>query len=140
MAGAKAALHPTTSDPTPLLKYLTRLANSQAVPTSCMCQKSRIFALICGTSYYPLSELPSCMGSVIMCTPDPAKSPSPYGFNPGVLWLPPAKDTSLTIYFTFPDQVQQGGLTVYPNYAIWVDSLRLDQGLITTQERRHFCV
>jgi hypothetical protein len=24
-------------------------------------------------------------------------------------------------------------LTVYPNYAIWVDSLRLDQGLITTQ-------
>jgi hypothetical protein len=68
-----------------------------------------------------------------MCTPDSAKSPRPYGFNPGVLWLPPNKDTSLTIYFTFPDQVPYGGFNVYPNYAIWVDSLRLDRGLITTQ-------
>ena len=67
------------------------------------------------------------------CTPDPDQSPRPFGFNPDPLRLPPNKDTSLTIYFTFPDQVQQGSLTVYPNYAIWVDSLRLDQGLITAQ-------
>jgi hypothetical protein len=73
-----------------------------------------------------------------MCTPDPAKSPRPFGFNPDVLRLPPAKDTSLTIYFTFPDEVQQGALNVYPNYAIWVDSLRLDRGLITTQDGGRF--
>jgi hypothetical protein len=38
MAGSKAALHPTTSDPTPLLKYLTRLANSQRLfpPLACV--------------------------------------------------------------------------------------------------------
>jgi hypothetical protein len=72
-------------------------------------------------------------GQCNQCMPDSARSPRPYGFNPDPLRLPPNKDTSLTIYFTFPDQVQQGSLTVYPNYAIWVDSLRLDRGLITTQ-------
>jgi hypothetical protein len=70
--------------------------------------------------------------------PDPARSPRPYGFNPAVLWLPPAKDTSLIIYFTFPDEVQRGSLTVYPNYAIWVDSMRLDRGLITDQNGNRF--
>jgi len=73
-----------------------------------------------------------------MCTPDSARSPRPYGFNPAVLRLPPAKDTSLTIYFTFPDSVRQGNFTVYPNYAIWVDSLRLDRGLITDQNGNPF--
>ena len=68
------------------------------------------------------------------CAPNAANSPFPYGFRPDPLYLPPGIDTSLTIYFTFPDQVQQGSLTVYPNYAIWVDSLRLDRGLITTQD------
>jgi len=34
--------------------------------------------------------------------------------------------------------VQQGNLTVYPNYAIWVDSLRLDRGLITAQSGQPF--
>jgi hypothetical protein len=72
-------------------------------------------------------------GQCNQCTPDANNSPTPYGFRPDPLWLPPNKDTSLTIYFTFPDQAQQGSLTVYPNYAIWVDSLRLDQGRITTQ-------
>ena len=76
-------------------------------------------------------------GQCDQCTPDPAKSPRPYGFNPDPLRLPPNKDTSLTIYFTFPDQVEVVAFgqtqTVYPNYAIWVDSLRLDRGLITTQ-------
>jgi len=71
------------------------------------------------------------------CTPDPARSPRPYGFRPDPLWLPPGIDTSLTIYFTFPDsaRVQASGnsILVYPNYAIWVDSLRLDRRLITTQ-------
>jgi hypothetical protein len=74
--------------------------------------------------------------------PDSARSPRPYGFNPPVLWLPPAKDTTLTIYFTFPDSVRVlvlGNPTlVFPNYAIWVDSLRLDRGLITTQSGDSF--
>jgi len=77
-------------------------------------------------------------GQCSMCTPDASQSPSPYGFNPSILWLPPGKDTSLTIYFTFPDQVQQGSLNVFPNYAIWVDSLRLDVGLITDQNGNPF--
>ena len=71
------------------------------------------------------------------CTPRLDQSPRPFGFNPDPLWLPPNKDTSLTIYFTFPDEAQVeafgGTLTVYPNYAIWVDSLRLDRSLITAQ-------
>jgi hypothetical protein len=40
----------------------------------------------------------------------------------------------LVIYFTFPDSVRQGSFLLFPNYAIWVDSLRLDRGLITTQD------
>lgn len=67
------------------------------------------------------------------CTLRPDQSPRPFGFNPDPLRLPPGIDTSLTIYFTFPDGVPQGSLTVYPNYAIWVDSLKLDRGLITPQ-------
>jgi hypothetical protein len=133
MAGAKAALHPTTSDPTLLLKYLTRLANSQRLfPPLHVSKKSY---LRFDMRYIVLSLIGVALvyGQCNMCTPDSASSPRPYGFNPAVLRLPPAKDTSLTIYFTFPDQVQQGPLTVYPNYAIWVDSLRLDRGLITTQ-------
>jgi hypothetical protein len=73
-------------------------------------------------------------GQCNQCTPDPAINPTPYGFKPDPLRLPPDTNVSLAIYFTFPDQVQQGTLTVYPNYAIWVDSLRLDQGLITAQD------
>lgn len=72
-------------------------------------------------------------GQCNQCTPNAANSPLPYGFRPDPLRLPPGIDTSLTIYFTFPDEAQQGSFTVYPNYAIWVDSLRLDVGLITTQ-------
>jgi hypothetical protein len=133
MAGAKAALHPTTSDPTPLLKYLTRLANSHSRPYLLHVSKKSYLRL--DMRYIVLSLIGAALvyGQCNQCTPDPAQSPRPFGFNPSVLRLPPAKDTSLTIYFTFPDQVQQGSLTVYPNYAIWVDSLRLDQGLITTQ-------
>lgn len=72
------------------------------------------------------------------CTPDDSKSPRPYGFNPAALYVRPGVDTSLTIYFTFPDGVQQGNLTVYPNYAIWVDSLKVDLGRITTQSGTPF--
>ena len=64
--------------------------------------------------------------------------PTPYGFNPDSLVLPPGRDTTLVIYFTFPDEAQQGTITVYPNYAIWVDSLRLDVGLITLQNGQPF--
>ncbi len=77
-------------------------------------------------------------GQCNMCTPNAANSPLPYGFRPDPLWLPPGIDTSLTIYFTFPDEVPQGALTVYPNYAIWVDSLRLDVGLLTDQSGNPF--
>ncbi len=98
-----------------------------------MCQKSRILALNMRHIVLPLIGVALAYGQCSMCAPNPANSPLPYGFSPDPLYLPPGIDTSLTIYFTFPDQVQQGALTVYPNYAIWVDSLRLDQGLITTQ-------
>ncbi len=65
------------------------------------------------------------------CTVDIANSPNPYGFNPDTLDLPAGIDTSLTIQFTFPDSIRQGAFTLYPNYAIWVDSLRLLNGRIT---------
>ena len=93
-------------------------------------------AYICSDMRYVVLSLIGAAlvyGQCNQCTPRPDQSPRPYGFNPDPLRLPPNKDTSLTIYFTFPDQVQQGSLTVYPNYAIWVDSLRLDQELITAQ-------
>jgi hypothetical protein len=93
-------------------------------------------AYICSDMRYVVLSLIGAAlvyGQCNQCTPDANNSPTPYGFRPDPLWLPPNKDTSLTIYFTFPDQAQQGSLTVYPNYAIWVDSLRLDQGRITTQ-------
>lgn len=93
-------------------------------------------AYICSDMRYVVLSLIGAAlvyGQCNQCTPDSARSPRPFGFNPDPLRLPPGIDTSLTIYFTFPDQVQQGALTVYPNYAIWVDSLRLDQGRITTQ-------
>jgi hypothetical protein len=93
-------------------------------------------AYICSDMRYVVLSLIGAAlvyGQCNQCRPDSAQSPRPYGFNPSVLRLPPNKDTSLTIYFTFPDQVQQGSFTLYPNYAIWVDSLRLDRGLITTQ-------
>lgn len=72
------------------------------------------------------------------CTPDGNQSPRPYGFNPAVLYVRPNTDTTLVIYFTFPDEVQQGSLTVYPNYAIWVDSLKLDSNRITRQDGQPF--
>ncbi|MCX7763524.1 MAG: T9SS type A sorting domain-containing protein [Bacteroidia bacterium] len=72
------------------------------------------------------------------CTPDPSKSPTPYGFNPPILYVRPNTDTTLVVYFTFPDEVRQGNFTVYPNYAIWVDSLRLDSGRVTLQNGQPF--
>jgi hypothetical protein len=98
-----------------------------------MCQKSRILALSMRYIVLPLIGVALVYGQCNMCAPNPANSPFPYGFSPDPLYLPPGIDTSLTIYFTFPDEVQYGMFAVYPNYAIWVDSLRLDQGLITTQ-------
>jgi len=93
-------------------------------------------AYICSDMRYVVLSLIGAAlvyGQCNQCTPDRDQSPTPFGFRPDPLRLPPGIDTSLTIYFTFPDQVEQGALTVYPNYAIWVDSLRLDRGLITTQ-------
>lgn len=65
------------------------------------------------------------------CTPRADRSPRPFGFNPQVVCLPTDKDTSFTVYFTFPDSTRSGGNLVYPNYAVWVDSLRLLRGLLT---------
>jgi len=97
-------------------------------------------AYICFDMRYvvlPLIGAALVYGQCNQCTPNQALSPTPYGFRPDPLWLPPNKDTSLTIYFTFPDEAQVVALgqtlNVYPNYAIWVDSLRLDRRLITTQ-------
>jgi len=98
-------------------------------------------AYICSDMRYVVLSLIGATlvyGQCNQCTPDSDRSPRPYGFNPDPLWLPPNKDTSLTIYFTFPDEAQQGSFTVYPNYAIWVDSLRLDRGLITDQSGNRF--
>ncbi len=138
MAGTKAALHPTTSDPTPLLKYLTRLANSQRLFPPLHVSKKSYLCLDMRYIVLSLIGVALVYGQCNMCTPDPDSSPRPYGFRPNPLWLPPNKDTSLTIYFTFPDEVQQGNLTLYPNYAIWVDSLRLDRGLIMDQAGNPF--
>jgi hypothetical protein len=98
-------------------------------------------AYICSDMRYVVLSLIGAAlvyGQCNQCTPDPARSPRPYGFNPDPLWLPPNKDTSLVIYFTFPDSARQRGLLLFPNYAIWVDSLRLDRGLITDQRRNPF--
>ncbi|MEN3040352.1 MAG: T9SS type A sorting domain-containing protein [Bacteroidia bacterium] len=67
------------------------------------------------------------------CTFNAAAAPNPYGFNPDTLKLPTNKDTTLVIHFTFPDTVRQGNFLLNPNYAIWVDSLRLFRGLLTIQ-------
>jgi len=77
-------------------------------------------------------------GQCSICIPDASQSPMPYGFNPEPLSLPGGLDTTLAIYFTLPDQFQAGSITLYPNYAIWVDSLRLDVGLITDQNGNPF--
>ncbi len=77
-------------------------------------------------------------GQCNQCTTNSALSPTPFGFNPEVLSLLPGRDTTLVIYFTFPDAIQQGSQTLYPNYAIWVDSLKLDVGLITRQNGQPF--
>jgi hypothetical protein len=98
-------------------------------------------AYICSDMRYVVLSLIGAAlvyGQCNQCMPNQALSPTPYGFRPDPLRLPPGIDTSLTIYFTFPDQAQQGSFTVYPNYAIWVDSLKLDRGLITDQSGNPF--
>jgi hypothetical protein len=52
----------------------------------------------------------------------------PRGFNPSSITLTAGRDTEVVIQFTLPDTVQQGSLTLYPNYAIYVDSLRMAGG------------
>jgi hypothetical protein len=49
----------------------------------------------------------------------------PRGFDPSSITLTAGRDTEVVIQFTLPDTVQQFGLTLYPNYAIYVDSLRM---------------
>jgi hypothetical protein len=52
----------------------------------------------------------------------------PRGFDPSSITLTVGQDTEVVIQFTLPDTVQQAGLTLYPNYAIYVDSLRMAGG------------
>jgi hypothetical protein len=52
----------------------------------------------------------------------------PRGFDPSSITLTVGRDTEVVIQFTLPDTVQQSGFTLYPNYAIYVDSLRMAGG------------
>lgn len=52
----------------------------------------------------------------------------PQGFNPSSITLTVGRDTEVVIQFTLPDTVERNGLTLYPNYAIYVDSLRMAGG------------
>jgi hypothetical protein len=52
----------------------------------------------------------------------------PQGFDPSYITLTVGQDTEIVIQFTLPDTVEQGSLTLYPNYAIYVDSLRMAGG------------
>jgi len=52
----------------------------------------------------------------------------PRGFDPSSITLTVGRDTEVVIQFTLPDTVKQGSLTLYPNYAIYVDSLRMAGG------------
>jgi hypothetical protein len=52
----------------------------------------------------------------------------PRGFDPSFITLTAGQDTEVVIQFTLPDTVQQSGFTLYPNYAIYVDSLRMAGG------------
>ena len=52
----------------------------------------------------------------------------PQGFNPSSITLTAGQDTEVVIQFTLPDTVQQLGLALYPNYAIYVDSLQMAGG------------
>jgi len=52
----------------------------------------------------------------------------PQGFDPSSITLTVGRDTEVVIQFTLPDTAQRFGLTLYPNYAIYVDSLRMAGG------------
>ena len=52
----------------------------------------------------------------------------PQGFDPSSITLTVGQDTEVVIQFTFLDVAQQSGFTVYPNYAVYVDSLRMAGG------------
>ncbi len=52
----------------------------------------------------------------------------PRGFNPSSITLTVGRDTEVVIQFTLPDTVQRFGLALYPNYAVYVDSLRMAGG------------
>ena len=52
----------------------------------------------------------------------------PRGFDPSSITLTVGQDTEVVIQFTLPDTAQRSGFTVYPNYAIYLDSLRMAGG------------
>lgn len=52
----------------------------------------------------------------------------PRGFDPSSITLTVGQDTEVVIQFTLPDSARQSGFDVYPNYAIYVDSLRMAGG------------
>ncbi len=52
----------------------------------------------------------------------------PNGFDPASIAIPVGQDTEVVIQFTLPDTVNQLGTDLYPNYAIYVDSLKMASG------------
>ncbi len=52
----------------------------------------------------------------------------PSGFDPASITVEVGRDTEVVIQFTLPDTVNQLGTNLYPNYAIYVDSLRMASG------------
>jgi len=52
----------------------------------------------------------------------------PRGFDPAYITIEVGRDTEVVIQFTLPDTVKQFGTDLYPNYAIYVDSLRMASG------------
>jgi hypothetical protein len=64
-----------------------------------------------------------CMNCAISGSPT-----LPQGFDPSSITLTAGQDTEVVIQFNLPYTVQQAGLILYPNYAIYVDSLRMAGG------------
>lgn len=52
----------------------------------------------------------------------------PRTFDPPFLTVEAGRDTEVVIQFAMPETIQRAGTALYPNVAIFVDSLRLDGG------------
>ncbi len=81
----------------------------------------RLIVLLAGLGLYSLyGQCSNCSvsGSPVL----------PRGFDPTSVTIEVGRDTEVVIQFTWPDTVQMGSSTLYPNYAIYADSLRMASG------------